>query len=185
VRAAQPSAALGWSTAGQFESAADATRSIALLSNVVIVGIFLLLVAAFSSMRNALLTLINLALAPRRVVALTSDVVSVASVVGFITLFAIATRNGILTMSHFEHLIAEEGKCTSARGVAATTERLARIVMTAVHHPRARAATDRGRKCAQRDPGANGRCDCGRVALVHIPQHARRAGALPTLRPAA
>jgi Cu/Ag efflux pump CusA len=120
---------------GQFESAEEATRSIALLSVVVISGIFLLLVVAFSSVRNALLTLINLPLALIGgvvAVALTSGVVSVASLVGFITLFGIATRNGILMVSHFEHLIKEEGKSLAEAVVQGSMERLAPILMTAL-----------------------------------------------------
>ncbi len=120
---------------GQFESAEEATRSIALLSVLVIIGIFLLLMVAFSSVRNALLTLINLPLALIGgvvAVALTSGVVSVASLVGFITLFGIATRNGILMVSHFEHLIKEEGKSVSEAVVQGSLERLAPILMTAL-----------------------------------------------------
>ncbi|HYI01189.1 efflux RND transporter permease subunit [Hyalangium sp.] len=120
---------------GQFESAEEATRSIALLTVVVVVGIFLLLVVAFASVRNALLTLINLPLALIGgvvAVALTSGVVSVASLVGFITLFGIATRNGILMVSHFEHLMVEEGKSLPEAVVQGSLERLAPILMTAL-----------------------------------------------------
>jgi len=120
---------------GQFESAEEATRSIALLSIVVVVGIFLLLVVAFSSVRNALLTLINLPLALIGgvvAVALTSGVVSIASMVGFITLFGIASRNGILMVSHFEHLIENEGKSLPEAVVQGSIERLAPIFMTAL-----------------------------------------------------
>ena len=97
-------------------------------------GIFLLLVVAFGSVRNALLTLINLPLALIGgvvAVALTSGVISVASLVGFITLFGIATRNGILMVSHFEHLIREEGRSLPEAVVQGSLERLAPIVMTA------------------------------------------------------
>jgi CzcA family heavy metal efflux pump len=120
---------------GQFESAEEATRSIAFLSLVVIAGIFLLLSVAFASVRNALLTLVNLPLALVGgvvAVALTSGVVSIASLVGFITLFGIATRNGIMMVSHFEHLMREEGKSLSEAVVQGSLERLSPILMTAL-----------------------------------------------------
>jgi|CXWL01.1.fsa_nt_gi CzcA family heavy metal efflux pump len=120
---------------GQFESAQEATRTIGLLSLMVVAGIFLLLVVAFASARNALLTLVNLPLALVGgvvAVALTSGVVSVASLVGFITLFGIATRNGIMMVSHFEHLMREEGKSLPDAVVQGSLERLAPILMTAL-----------------------------------------------------
>ncbi|HEX8437453.1 efflux RND transporter permease subunit [Archangium sp.] len=120
---------------GQFESAEEAARTITLLSVGVVVGIFLLLVVAFGSVRNALLTLINLPLALIGgvvAVALGSGVVSVASLVGFITLFGIATRNGIMMVSHFEHLMMHEGKSLPDAVIQGSLERLAPILMTAL-----------------------------------------------------
>ena len=120
---------------GQFESAEEASRSIAILSAVVVLGIFVLLVFAFGSARNALLTMINLPLAlvgGVAAVALGSGVISVAVLVGFITLFGIATRNGIMMVSHFEHLAREEGCGPDEAVVRGSLERLAPILMTAL-----------------------------------------------------
>jgi CzcA family heavy metal efflux pump len=120
---------------GQFESAAEATRTIGLLSVGVIAGIFLLLGVAFRSVRNALLTLVNLPLAligGVLAVAFTSGVVSIPALVGFITLFGIATRNGIMMISHFEHLIRDEGKGIEEAVRQGSMERLAPILMTAL-----------------------------------------------------
>jgi CzcA family heavy metal efflux pump len=120
---------------GQFESAEEATRLISILSAAVVVGIFILLTIAFSSVRNALMTLVNLPLAlvgGVLAVALSSGIVSVASLVGFITLFGIATRNGIMMISHFEHLMREEGKTKAEALIQGSQERLAPILMTAL-----------------------------------------------------
>jgi CzcA family heavy metal efflux pump len=119
---------------GQFESAEEAARTISLMTLIVVVGIFILLTIAFRSPRNALLTLVNLPLAligGVLAVALTSGVVSVAALVGFVTLFGVATRNGIMLVSHFEHLLAE-GKPLREAVVQGSLERLAPILMTAL-----------------------------------------------------
>ena len=119
---------------GQFESAEEATRNIGLLSIAVLIGIFLLLTVALGSVRNAAITLVNLPLALIGgviAVALTSGVMSIASLVGFITLFGIATRNGIMMVSHFEHLRAE-GMSLEQTVVQGSMERLAPILMTAL-----------------------------------------------------
>jgi Cu/Ag efflux pump CusA len=92
---------------GQFESAAQATRNLILLSVIVVIGGVL-------------------------AVALTSGVISVASLVGFITLFGIATRNGIMMVTHFEHLMIEDGRPLPEAVVQGSLERLAPILMTAL-----------------------------------------------------
>ena len=121
---------------GQFESEARATRRIMLLSGLVIVGIFVLLGSAFRSWGDATVVMANLPLAliGGAVGAyLAGGVISVASLIGFITLFGIAVRNGIMLVSHFRHLQEEEG-VTSFRDAVlrGATERLVPILMTAV-----------------------------------------------------
>jgi Cu/Ag efflux pump CusA len=119
---------------GQFESAEEASRTIGLLTLLAVLGIFLLLSVAYGTMRNAALTLVNLPLSLIGgivAVALTSGVVSIAALVGFVTLFGIATRNGIMMISHFEHLIQVEGRTLREAIVQGAQERLAPILMTA------------------------------------------------------
>jgi CzcA family heavy metal efflux pump len=84
---------------GQFESEAQASRQLLWLSLGVVIAIFFLLMSAFGSIRDAALIMLNLPLALIGGVAgvyLAGGVLSVASIVGFITLFGIATRNGII-----------------------------------------------------------------------------------------
>ncbi|MFZ5480827.1 MAG: efflux RND transporter permease subunit [Myxococcota bacterium] len=119
---------------GQFESATEATRTITLLGVGVIVGIFLLLTVAYGSARNATLTLVNLPLAlvgGVAAVALGSGVLSIPALVGFITLFGIATRNGILMITHYEQLLVE-GRSLTEAVVQGSMERLAPVLMTAL-----------------------------------------------------
>jgi CzcA family heavy metal efflux pump len=121
---------------GQFESAAEASRRLLILGVGVIVGILLLLATAFHSTRDALIIMLNLPLALVGGVAgvyFAGGVLSVASIIGFITLFGIATRNGIMLVSHIRHLLEVEG-VTDLRQAVATgaTERLAPILMTAL-----------------------------------------------------
>lgn len=97
---------------GQFESAASASRTLLALGLIVLVGMFLLLRQAFRSSSDAALVMINLPSAlVGGVVGLwfTGGVLSVATIVGFITLFGIATRNGVMMVTHIKHLQAEEG----------------------------------------------------------------------------
>jgi CzcA family heavy metal efflux pump len=121
---------------GQFESAESAQRTLLLLGGVVVVGIFLLLYLAFGSMRDALLVMLNLPLALLGGVAgvwLSGGVLTIASIVGFITLFGIATRNGVMLIAHIHHLATEEGVTDPHERVrVGSMERLVPIAMTAL-----------------------------------------------------
>jgi len=119
---------------GQFESEQEATRIITLLSLVSIGAIFLILYLQFGNFKYSLFILVNLPLALIGgvwSVYFTDGVISVASLVGFITLFGIATRNGILMISHYKHLL-EEGKEFTQAVIQGSIERLNPILMTAI-----------------------------------------------------
>ena len=121
---------------GQFESEAEATRRLLWLGLAVLAGILLLLRSAFDSLRDALVILLNLPLALVGGVAgvwWSGGVLSVASMIGFITLFGIATRNGIMLVGHIRHLEAMEGVGDRAEAIRrGAMERLSPILMTAL-----------------------------------------------------
>jgi CzcA family heavy metal efflux pump len=121
---------------GQFESEAQASRQLLWLSAGVVVAIFFILSTAFGSSRDGLLIMLNLPLALIGGVAgvyLSGGVLSVASIVGFITLFGIATRNGIMLVSHIRHLQEHEGVTDFRTAVVrGATERVVPILMTAL-----------------------------------------------------
>lgn len=119
---------------GQFESEREATRIITLLSVAAILAIYLILYIEFRSFRTAMLIMVNLPLALIGgivAVSFSSGIISVASLVGFITLFGIATRNGILMVSHYNHLM-EEGKDLTHAIRQGSMERLSPVLMTAL-----------------------------------------------------
>ena len=119
---------------GQFESQTSATRMLSILSLLSIAAIFLILYGEFRSSRTAVLVMVNLPLALIGgvvAVLLTDRVVSIASLVGFVTLFGIATRNGILLVTHYRHLQAE-GLPFRDAVVRGSLERLSPILMTAL-----------------------------------------------------
>ncbi len=121
---------------GQFESQQAATKLIALLSLFSLGGMFLVLYSHFKSSQIVLQILVNIPLALiGSVVALliTNRTFSVASLVGFITLCGIASRNTIMMISHYIHLVQYEkeefGKSMIIRG---SLERLVPVLMTSL-----------------------------------------------------
>ena len=119
---------------GQFESGQAAVRAISLMSVASVVAIFLILFQQFGSARMSLLVMVNLPLALiGGVIAAFAlgGVLNVATMVGFVTLFGIAVRNGILLVSHYEYLLKEGGDLRAAV-VQGSMERLSPILMTAL-----------------------------------------------------
>ena len=121
---------------GQFESQQSASNRLLVLGIAVLAALFMLLVLALGETRDAVLTMVNLPLALIGGVAgvfLAGGVLSVASMIGFITLFGIATRNGIMLVSHIQHLRRVEGVTDFRTAVIrGAEERLVPILMTAM-----------------------------------------------------
>ena len=119
---------------GQFESEQEASRVIGVLSVIAVLGVFCILFMAFGSMRLATLMMANLPLALiGGIVAVFAGggVLSIASMVGFVTLLGIATRNGILLVSRY-HALLREGKSLTDAIYRGSMERLSPILMTAL-----------------------------------------------------
>ncbi len=120
---------------GQFEEAARSVRNLGFLAAGLLVAMHGLLFLAFRSHRHTLIVLVNLPLAligGLVAVALGGQGLSVASLVGFITLFGIATRNGVLLVSHYGHLMRDEGLPLREAVSRGSRERLAPVLMTAL-----------------------------------------------------
>lgn len=121
---------------GQFESQQSATRMIGLLSIVSLACMFLTLYTLFDSVNLALQVLSALPMAAIGAVAallITGQSLTVASMVGFISLSGIASRNGILLIAHYLHLVRYEGETFSPEMIErAGKERLAPMLMTAL-----------------------------------------------------
>ncbi|MCC6795000.1 MAG: efflux RND transporter permease subunit [Candidatus Hydrogenedentes bacterium] len=139
---------------GQFEAQQSASRAIYLMGAFVSIVILVLLSSAFNSTRAAVLVMLNLPLALiGGIVAIfltesdnvftnffalfglgayQAPVISIASMVGFVTLFGIAVRNGILLVNHYAHLMQHEGKTFDEAIIQGSMERLVPILMTAL-----------------------------------------------------
>ena len=120
---------------GQFESEQAASRTLALTSFMSIVVIFLLLYHEFRSVKESAIILINLPLALIGGVfalLITTGEVSIPAIIGFISLFGIATRNGMLLISHYNHLQQEEGYGVYDSVIRGSLDRLNPILMTAL-----------------------------------------------------
>ena len=118
---------------GQFESADSASRTLWLTTLVAILVVFVLLYSEFKSTLLSFVVLLNLPLALIGGVIATyisSGVVSIPAIIGLITLFGIATRNGILLVSRYQHLRAEGMELEKAIRVG-SADRLTPILMTA------------------------------------------------------
>ena len=121
---------------GQFESQQNATRLIGILAGLSVVGMFGVLLILFPSVRIVLQILNALPTAfigGVFALVITQQTLTVASLVGFISLGGIAVRNGILLVTHYFHLMKEEGEGFSqAMIVRGSLERLAPVLMTAL-----------------------------------------------------
>jgi len=118
---------------GQFESEANASKSLLLSAIVAVLVIFLLLYSEFKNLKLSFIVLINLPLAligGILMVYVTSGIVSIAATIGFISLFGIATRNGILLVSRYEDM-RKEGKSGLSLLIEGAIDRLNPILMTA------------------------------------------------------
>ena len=140
---------------GQFEAQQSASRTILITGIAVAVIMLMLLQISTGSLRAAVLVMLNMPLAliggiaaiyltegggaVSNTLALVgiggayiAPVISIASLVGFITLFGIAVRNGILLINHYNHLMEQEGVPLSEAVVQGSMERLVPILMTAI-----------------------------------------------------
>ncbi len=121
---------------GQFESQQSATRAIAALSVLSLLAVFFVLYMHFNSAMIAMQVMLNIPLALiGSVVAvyLTGGVFSVGTLVGFITLCGIASRNGIMMISHYLHLMKHEGHAFDREMIIkGSLERLVPVLMTAL-----------------------------------------------------
>ncbi|TAG11453.1 MAG: efflux RND transporter permease subunit [Sphingobacteriia bacterium] len=119
---------------GQFESEAEASKTLLLSSLLAFVIIFFLLYMEFKSVKISTIILLNLPLALIGGVLsvwITSGILSIPAIIGFITLFGVATRNGILLVSHYK-ILQSEGMNLYDTVIQGSKDRLSPILMTAL-----------------------------------------------------
>ena len=119
---------------GQFESEAAASRTLLLTSLMSLLVIFMLLYNEFKDVKESGVILLNLPLASIGgviILWLTSGEISIPAIIGFISLFGIATRNGMLLISHYTHLRGE-GMGLRESVIQGSLDRLNPILMTAL-----------------------------------------------------
>lgn len=119
---------------GQFESQQRATRILTIFGIVAVLGIFMMLYQAFGNAREATMVMVNLPLAligGVYAVFLTGGELSVPSLIGFITLFGIAVRNGVILITHYNQLRKEKGLSLHDTVIQGSLDRLNPILMTA------------------------------------------------------
>lgn len=119
---------------GQFESEAEASRTLALTSIGALIIIFMLLYQEYRNMNQSLIILLNMPLAMIGgilILRFTSGELNIPAIIGFISLLGITTRNGMLLMSRYNSL-REEGISLVERIYHASIDRLNPIIMTAL-----------------------------------------------------
>ncbi|MFG6424436.1 MAG: CusA/CzcA family heavy metal efflux RND transporter [Paramuribaculum sp.] len=120
---------------GQFESEREASRTLLLTSLLSILVIFLLLYMQFRNVTESVVILLNLPFALIGgviVLLLSSGQVSIPAIIGFISLFGIATRNGMLLITRYNNLRMSEGLGVEESVVRGSIDRLNPILMTAL-----------------------------------------------------
>lgn len=119
---------------GQFESEAKASKTLAIASIIALLIVFMLLFHQFHNTTQALIILLNLPLAMIGgvlILVITGGELNIPAIIGFISLLGIATRNGMLLISRYNHL-KEEGYSVMERISIGSADRLSPIIMTAL-----------------------------------------------------